>query len=47
MLEQHKMVYNALAHWINKEIHAISIETSKPSTKKVRQMKIMVNYFKY
>ena len=33
LIEQHKMVYACLAHWINKEIHALSIKTSKPFVK--------------
>ncbi len=29
MIEQHQMVYQALGSWMNKEIHALSLDTSE------------------
>lgn len=31
LIEQHQLVYKALNTWMNKEIHALAINTSVPS----------------
>ena len=31
MIEQHQLVYKALGTWMQKEIHALSLDTSAPS----------------
>ena len=31
MIEQHQEVYKALGSWMQKEIHALSLDTSAPS----------------
>ena len=30
LIEQHQLIYASLAKWMNKEIHALAIETSTP-----------------
>ncbi len=35
LIDQHKLVYKSLAQWMNKEIHALSLDTKPLSKDKV------------